>query len=89
MKLQVFKVLGSEDPDHFWFFGKVVWTTQNITNDNIKKVQLVTTLQDHTLTWYIKYCYENPLASLADTKADLNKEFIKPKSDSQSVLGFK
>ena len=51
-------------------------------NDNIKKAQLVTVMRDHTLTWYIKYCYDNPMASLVDTKAPLNKEFINPKSDS-------
>ena len=58
-------------------------------NDNIKKAQLVTVLQDHALTWYIKYSTNNPLVSLVDTQAALNKEFGKPKSDSQSVIGFK
>lgn len=41
------------------------------------------------LTRYIKYYYDNPLASLAETKDALNKEFSKPKSDSQLVIGFK
>lgn len=58
-------------------------------DDNIKKAELVTALQDHLLTWYMKYCVDNPLALLADTKAMLNKEFSKSKSDSQSVVGFK
>jgi len=50
---------------------------------------LVTALQDRALKWYIKYCIDNPLASLVDINAALNKEFINPKSDSQSVIGFK
>ena len=50
---------------------------------------MVTALQDHALTWYIKYCSDNPLMSLVETKETLNKEFSKPKSDSQSVIGFK
>lgn len=41
------------------------------------------------LTWYIKYCFDNPLALLAETRATLNKEFSKPKSDSKSIVGFK
>ena len=62
---------------------------QKITNDNIKNAQLVTALQDHVLTWYINYCFDNPLSSLAETKVTLNKELTKPKSDSQSVIVFK
>ncbi len=50
---------------------------------------MVTVLQDQALTWYIKYYSDNPLATLVETKATLNKEFSKPKSDSHSVVGFK
>jgi len=67
MKLLVFKGLRSEDPNQFWFVAKALWTTQQIMDDNIKKAQLVISLQDHALTWYIKYCTDNPLASLVDT----------------------
>lgn len=54
---------------------------QQITNDNINKAQLVIALHDHMLTWYIKYCFDNPIASLAKTKENLN-DFIKAKYDS-------
>lgn len=50
---------------------------------------MVIALQDHVLTWYVKYCTDNSLVSLADTQAALNKEFGKPKSDSLSIIGFK
>ncbi len=89
MKLPIFKGIGSEDTKQFWFVGNAVWIVQQITDDNIKKAQLVTSPQDHTLTWYIRYYSNNPLTSLVDTKATLNKEFSKPKSDSQLVVGFK
>lgn len=49
---------------------------------------MVTTLNDHVRTWYIKYCSDNPLTTLAETNT-FNKEFSKPKSDSQSIIGFK
>lgn len=52
-------------------------------DDNIKKAQLVTTLQDRELTWYIKYCTDNPTAMLAETQQALNKEFRKLKSEVQ------
>lgn len=70
----------------FWFVANVVWTTQKINDDNIKKAQLVTVFHDRTLSWYIKYCSDNSLASLVKTKAALNKEFSKPKSDLQLVV---
>lgn len=63
-----------------------MWTTQHIIDDNIKKAQLVIALQDHVLTWYIKYCSNNTIASLADTKDALNNEFSKSKFESQLVV---
>lgn len=61
---------------------------QNIMDDHINKAKLVTSLQDRTLTWYIKYCIDNPLASLEDSQTPLNKEFSRPKFELQSVVGF-
>lgn len=62
---------------------------QQIIDDNIKNVHLVTTLEYCALTWYINYCIDNPLATLAANKDASNKEFSKPKFDSQSFVGFK
>ena len=89
MKFPIFKSLGNEDPDQFWFVANSMWTAQNITHDHMKKGQLVTTLQGRLLTWYIKYYIDNLVASLADTQTTLNKEFGRPKSETQSVVGFK
>jgi len=89
VKLSIFKGIGSKDTDQLWFFANVVWTAQQIIDDSIKKAQLVTALQDRVLTWYIKYCTDNPLASFTNTKAALDKEFSNPKSESQSIVGFK
>lgn len=41
------------------------------------------------LTWYIKYCADNPQTLLAKTQIDLNKEFSKPESKVQLVIEFK
>ena len=50
---------------------------------------MVTALQDCVLTWYIKYCVDNPHASLAESQTNLNKEFSKTKFEAQSVIEFK
>jgi len=55
----------------------------------MKKAVLVSALQDHTLTWFIKYCIGNPTSGLADIQTMLNKEFNRPKSEAQSTVGFK
>lgn len=89
MKLMIFKGIGSEDTNQFWFVVNAMWMEKQITNDNIKKAQLVTTLHDCALMWYIKYCSDHPMVTLEETKDALNKGFSKPQSDSQSVVGFK
>jgi len=55
MKLPIFKGTGAEDPEQHWFLCKAMWTIKTINEDNLKLVQLVTTLRDRALTWYIKY----------------------------------
>jgi len=44
MKFPLFKGLGNEDPDQFCFVVRVVWESQGVTNDHIKKVTLVSAL---------------------------------------------
>jgi len=39
--------------------------------------------------WYIKHSNDNPNAGMADIQAVLNREFSKPKSETQSIIGFK
>ena len=80
IKLSVFKGIGNEDQDQFWFVVKAIWEAQGVTDDNIKKETLVSALQDHTLTWYIKHSNENPNAGIRDIQATLNREFSSPKS---------
>lgn len=72
MKLPVFKGVGTEDLEQFWFVADTVWMAQQITNDNMKKAQLVTTLQDRELSWYIKLCTYKPTATMLETQQALN-----------------
>lgn len=89
MKLPLFKGLGNEDHDQFWSIVRVVWEAQGVIDDNIKKETLVSALQDRALTWYIKYSSDNPNARITNIQRALNREFSMPKSEAQSIVGFK
>lgn len=39
--------------------------------------------------WYVKYCSNNHVEMLPETKDALNKEFSNPKFYSQSIVRFK
>ena len=66
VKWLVFMGLGIEDPDKFWFVAKALSKAHGIINDQMKKATLVTTLHEHALTCYIKYCTDNPMSMLRD-----------------------
>lgn len=41
------------------------------------------------MTWYIKYSSDHLIAGIAAIQDALNREFSRPKSETQSVIGFK
>ena len=85
----VFKGVGNEDPDQFWFVVKAVWEVQEVMNDNIKKATLVSALRDRAMMWYIKHSNNNPNIGIVDIQATPNREFSRPKSETQLIIGFK
>jgi len=89
IKLPIFKGVGSEETDQFWFVIKAIWDTQGVTNDNINKAMLVSALQDHTRTWYIKHSNDHPNVGIVDIQVPLDKEFSRMKLEEQPVVGFK
>jgi len=89
IKLPVFKGVGSEDLEQFWFVVRAVWEAHGVTDDNIKKVTLVSALQDCALTWYIKHSNDHPNARIAEIWDVIKKEFSWPKLETQSIIGFK
>ena len=68
---------------------RAVWEAQGVTYDNIKKATLVSALQDRALTWYIKHSNDHPNAGIMKIQNALNREFSQPKSETQSIIGFK
>ena len=88
IKLPAFRGVGNEDLDRFWFVVRVVWEAQGVVDDNIKKDMLVSVLQDRTLTWYIKHSNDHQNTGIAEIQTALNREFSRPKSETQSIIGF-
>jgi len=66
IKLHVFRGVGNKDPDQFWFVVRAVWEAHGVMDDNIRKATLVSALQDHGLTWYIKCSNDHPNAGIAE-----------------------
>jgi len=89
IKLPVLRGVGNEDPNQFWFVLREVWEAQGVTDNNIKKATLVSMLQDRALTWYIKHSNDHPNLGITEIQNVLNKEFNRPKSETQSIIGFK
>ena len=89
IKLPVFRGVGNEDLDQFWFMVREVWEAQGVTDDNIKKATMVSALQDRALTWYIKHSNNHPNTGIAEIEVALNRELSRPKSETQSIIEFK
>lgn len=66
IKLPIFKGVGNEYSDKFWFIAKAVWEDQAITDDQMNKSMLVSAFQDHALMWCIKYSTNNLMSELDD-----------------------
>ena len=65
---------------------------RQIQDENIKKAQMITTLQDHALDWYMKFSIV-PVGVIPkafnDILVGLIDEFRKPKSKSQCIIEIK
>ena len=55
VKLPIFHGNGTEDLEQYWFLCEAVWTVKQITDNEVKKGQLATTLRGHTLDWFMKF----------------------------------
>jgi hypothetical protein len=85
LKMPIFHGAGTKDPKQHLFVYEAIWTMKNVQDDNVKILQLVKILRDHTLLWYIKYQSTMPMGQARMStyiKKSLLKEFQKPKFDS-------
>jgi len=58
-------------------------------DDNIKKATLVSALQDHVLTWYIRHSNDHLNVGIVEIQITLNREFSRSKLETQSIIIFK
>jgi len=66
IKLLVLRGVGNEDLNQFLFMVREMWEAQGVIDENIKKATLVSMLQDHALTWYIKHSNDHPNARITE-----------------------
>ena len=84
IKLPVFWGTGAEDPDQHFFFCEVVWSIEQVQDDDTKRAQLATTFRDRALTWFMKFSTSTQQPNtIQEIKDELKKEFKKPKLESQ------
>ena len=88
IKLPIFKGIGSEDLEQFWFLCEAVQTAKNIMDRNTRRAQVVTSFRDRGLTWFMNFSNTQNYA-LADIKKVMIKELKKPKSESQCITELK
>ena len=65
-----------------------MWNAKNITDQDVRRAQLVTSFRDRALTWFTKFS-STQSHTLDDIKASIIKEFKKPKSESQCITELK
>jgi hypothetical protein len=89
MRLPIFIGDGFKYPHQHWFLCEDVWIIKQVTDEVVKRAQFITTLRDHSLSWYMKFAsgstQPNPLN---DIKTILSAEFKKPKSCWVCVIFF-
>ena len=55
IKLPIFRGTGLKDPYQHWFLCEAVWSVKKVTGNDIKMEQLMITLRDRALNWFMKY----------------------------------
>jgi hypothetical protein len=86
IRLPEFKGEASEDPKKHLFICEKIWEEKQITDEDTKLTQLVITLRDPTLDWYMSLSTNNPPGTtntIADIKKLLINELQKPSSEDQ------
>ena len=88
MKLPMFHGNGTDDPEQYQFLCEAVWTTRQIVDNDIKKIQLVTNLMGHALDWYMRFMkipQEIVAKKLNEIQEGIFEEFKKPKYEAQYI----
>ena len=78
IKLPLFHGNGTDDLEQYWFLCETIWNVKQATDDDVKKGQLVTTLQGHVMDWYMTFIQVptgTPIKKLDEVRRGLIEEF--------------
>ena len=92
MKLPIIDGNDTDDPKKYWFLCEEIWTTQQTVDDNVKKIELETTLRVHALDWYMRFMLVpqgGTTKTLDEIRKGIFEEFKKPKSEAQYIIELK
>ena len=82
----------TDDLEQYWLLCEAVWTARQTTDDDVRKVQLATTLWGHVLDWYMRFI-QVPQGTMAknldEIQKGLLKEFEKLKYETQYITKLK
>ena len=57
MKLPIFHGNGTDDLEQYWFLCEAIWTSRQDVDDDVKKIQLETTLSGRALEWFMRFTW--------------------------------
>ena len=92
MKLLIFNGNGTDDPEQYQFLCEAIWTTRQTVDDDVKKIQLVTTLRGRALEWFMRFAripQGGTAKTLDEIQMGLFEEFKKPKSEAEYITELK
>ena len=92
MKLNLFHGNDTDDPKKYWFLYEAIWILRHVTNDDVKKDQLVTNLWGHAPDWYMQFIQlpiGTPAKTLDEVRKGLIEEFRKLESEEQYIIELK
>ena len=92
MKLPIFHGNGTDELEKYWFLYEAIWTSRQTVDDDVKKIQLATTLRVSALEWFMRSMQvpqEGTVKTLDEIQTRLFEEFKKSKSEAQCIIELK
>ena len=92
MKLPMFHGNFTDDLEQYCFLCEAFWTARQTTDDDVKKGQLVNTLQGHVLNWYMRFIQVlegTTMKTLDEVRKGLLEEFKKRKFEALYIMELK
>ena len=92
MKLPIFNGNGIDYLEQYWFLCEAIWMSRQIVDDDVKKIQLPTTVRGHALEWFMRFTripQGGTMKTLDEIQTGLFEEFKNPKFEAQYITELK